>query len=112
MLQRLRRLRLHVVPQAIFRGRPEDFLIERCMILEVDGATHTGIQRDRDNRNDALEALDGYFGIRVSYRQVFDDWPEVQRIVMTAVAQAQLSGSLAGRGDRAGAAAIRPPPAA
>ena len=108
VLQRLRRLRLHVVPQAIIRGRPVDFLIERCVILEVDGATHTGIQRDRDNRNDALEALDGYFGIRVSYRQVFDDWPEVQRIVMTAVAQAQLAGGPGG----AGAGHIRSPPAA
>lgn len=97
VLQRLRRLRLHVVPQAIVNGRRVDFLIERCVILEIDGATHTGTQRDRDNLNDALEALDGYFGIRVSYRQVFDDWPEVQRIVMTAVSQAQLEGGGAWR---------------
>ncbi|KTR83674.1 type IV toxin-antitoxin system AbiEi family antitoxin domain-containing protein [Leucobacter chromiiresistens] len=98
VLQRLQRLRLHVVPQAIVRGRPVDFLIERCVILEIDGATHTGRQRDRDNLNDVIEALDGYFCIRVSYRQVFEDWPEVQRLVMMAVAQAQL---VRGQGVRA-----------
>ena len=87
VLRRIRLLRLHIVPQAVINGHRVDYLIERCVILEIDGATHTGEQRDRDNRNDVIEALEGYLVIRVSYRQVLDDWPEVQRRIMDAVSQ-------------------------
>lgn len=87
VLRRLRALRLHIVPQAWVNGRRVDFLIERRIILEIDGATHTGLQRDRDNYSDARDALSGYLVIRVSYRQVFEDWPEVQRLIMIACSQ-------------------------
>ncbi|WP_239684089.1 hypothetical protein [Leucobacter musarum] len=32
-------------------------------------------------------ALAGYVVIRVSYRQIFEDWPEVQRLIMAACSQ-------------------------
>ncbi|WP_075201298.1 endonuclease domain-containing protein [Leucobacter japonicus] len=87
VLRRLRALRLHVVPQAWVLGRRVDFLIERNVVLEVDGATHTGRQRDRDNVSDVRHTLAGYVVIRVSYRQIFEDWPEVQRLIMAACSQ-------------------------
>ena len=55
-------------------------------VLQIDGGSHVGAQRDSDNRHDAELRLRGYHVIRVGYRQVVDNWPEVQALVMAAVA--------------------------
>lgn len=85
--QRLRALGLKVVPQAYLHGHRVDFLIEGWVVLQIDGGHHVGAQRESDNRHDALLSLNGYFPIRVGYRQVFEHWPDVQALVMNAVSQ-------------------------
>ena len=87
MTSRLRWLRLRLLPQAWIAGRRVDLLIGDRLVVQVDGATHTGAQRDADNRHDAELALLGYHVIRVSYRQVVERWHEVQQLIMRAVAQ-------------------------
>lgn len=84
---RLRWLKVRIVPQAWIDGHRVDFLIGERLVLQVDGGTHVGAQRDSDIAHDARLMLSGYHVIRVSYRQVIDDWPGVQQLIMRAVAQ-------------------------
>lgn len=93
---RLRSLQLHVVPQAWVLGHRVDFLIERALVLQIDGGHHVGPQRDADNLQDAELAVNGYVTIRVSSRQVERDWPEVQRLIMTALSQLRARPQLPG----------------
>ncbi|HWL02376.1 MAG TPA: DUF559 domain-containing protein [Microbacteriaceae bacterium] len=58
-----------------------DFLIGDRLVLEVDGYAFHGDREafERDRARDlALVGL-GYLVIRVSYRQVLDDWPRISR---------------------------------
>lgn len=84
---RLRWLGVRIVPQACISGHRVDFLIGERLVLQIDGATHTGAQRTADIRHDAELMLMGYHVIRVGYAQVVHDWPAVQQLVMHAVAQ-------------------------
>lgn len=86
-LTRLRWLRVRIVPQAWVNGHRVDFLIGERLVVQIDGATHTGAQRTSDNRHDGALDLDGYHVIRVGYWQVLEDWPGVQLLIMTAIAQ-------------------------
>ncbi len=85
--RRLRRFDLRVVAQPYILGHHVDLLIGARLVIQVDGSTHTGEQRDRDNTHDALLRLHGYTVIRVGYRQIMDHCPEVQQVIMQAVAQ-------------------------
>lgn len=87
ILARLAWLRLRLVPQAWIAGHRVDLLIGERLVLQIDGGTHVGRQRDEDIRHDAQLKLMGYHVIRVSYRQVVEDWPAVQAAIMRAVAQ-------------------------
>ena len=87
VMSRLRWLRVAVVPQAWVEGHRVDVLIGERLILQIDGAHHTGAQRDEDIRHDAYLLTLGYSVIRVSYAQVLEHWPEVQARIMSAVAQ-------------------------
>ena len=87
VFSRLRWMRVRVVAQAFLHGHRVDFLIGERLVLQIDGRHHVGAQRVRDNKHDALLALNGYFVIRVGYEQVIDDWPAVQHTIMTAIAQ-------------------------
>ena len=84
---RLRWLRLPIRPQAWLYGHRVDFLIGERLVLQIDGGHHIGAQRDADNAHDAILTLHGYTVIRVSYRQIVDAWPEVQDLILRAVAQ-------------------------
>ncbi|WDH77593.1 DUF559 domain-containing protein [Microbacterium esteraromaticum] len=68
-------------------GHRVDLLIGDRLVLQVDGATHTGAQRNEDIRHDAELRLMGYHVIRVGYRQVMEQWHVVQDLIMRAVAQ-------------------------
>ena len=57
------------------------------LVLQIDGATHVGLQREQDIAHDAALMLRGFHVIRVGYGQVIDDWPHVQDLIMRAVAQ-------------------------
>lgn len=85
--RRLRSLGLSVVAQAWVLGHRVDFLIDGWLVLQIDGATHTGEQRDEDNRHDAVLSNNGYRVIRVSYREVMFEWPRVQSQIMMAISQ-------------------------
>lgn len=92
---RLRALGLQIVAQAWVLGHRVDFLIAGWIVLQVDGSTHTGRQRDSDNRHDALLQLNNYLVIRVGYWQVMNEWPEVQHAVMNAVSSVRRRGPAA-----------------
>jgi very-short-patch-repair endonuclease len=84
---RLRWLRLPLRFQTWIAGHRVDALIGERLVLQIDGGTHVGAQRDQDNRHDAELKLRGYHVIRLGYHQVMDEWPAVQDLVMRAVAQ-------------------------
>ncbi len=84
---RLRWLGLRIIHQAWLYGHRVDFLIGERLVLQIDGGHHVDAQRESDNRHDAELMLRGYHVIRVGYRQIMDDWPSVQQLVMNAVAQ-------------------------
>lgn len=73
--------------QTWIAGHRIDLLIGDRLILQIDGATHTGAQRNEDIRHDAELRLMGYHVIRVGYRQVMEQWHVVQDMIMRAVAQ-------------------------
>jgi very-short-patch-repair endonuclease len=84
---RLRWTRLPVRQQIWIAGRPVDFLIGDRLVLQVDGGTHVGVQREKDIAHDARLTLMGYHVIRVGYGQVVHRWHEVQDLIMRAIAQ-------------------------
>ena len=84
---RLAWLRVPIVPQAWIAGHRVDFLLGDRLVLQIDGGTHVGAQRDRDNAHDAELMLLGYHVIRVGYAQVVHRWHVVQDAVARAVAQ-------------------------
>lgn len=87
VIPRLRWLKLPLRRQVVIAGRPVDVLIGDRLVLQIDGGHHIGAQRDADNAHDAQLKLMGYHVIRVSYRQVIDDWPSVHDVIALAVAQ-------------------------
>ncbi|MEV8241906.1 DUF559 domain-containing protein [Microbacterium testaceum] len=87
LVVRLRWLRQRLCPQAWILGRRVDLLIGERLVVQVDGGHHVGAQREADVRHDALLALNGYHVIRVGYRQMVDDWPSVQLMIVQAIAQ-------------------------
>jgi very-short-patch-repair endonuclease len=87
VVPRLRWMRLRIVPQVWLYGHRVDFLLGERLVLQIDGGHHVGGQRERDIAHDAQLMLRGYHVIRVGYRQVVDDWPSVQDLIMRAVAQ-------------------------
>ena len=84
---RLRWLKLPIIPQVWLLGHRVDFLIGDRLVVQIDGAHHVGAQRTSDIAHDALLKLHGYHVIRVSYAQLMDHWPQVQALIMAAVAQ-------------------------
>ncbi|MEJ1089223.1 type IV toxin-antitoxin system AbiEi family antitoxin domain-containing protein [Microbacterium sp. Mu-80] len=86
-IHRLGWLRLPMLPQAWVLGRRVDLLIGERLVIQIDGATHTGAQRTRDIEHDALLKLRGYHVLRFSYEQIMEHWEQVQAIVMEAIAQ-------------------------
>jgi very-short-patch-repair endonuclease len=87
VIPRLRWLGLPIVPQVWIDGHRVDFLIGDRIVLQIDGSTHVGPQREEDIRHDAALMLLGYHVIRVGYWQVVERWHEVQDMIMRAVAQ-------------------------
>lgn len=88
---RLRALGLRFVVQAYLHEHRRDFLIEGWLILEIDGATHTGRQRDLDNAQDWELSINGLGRIRAGYRQVLECWPDVQDAIMRLLSQGRPS---------------------
>jgi very-short-patch-repair endonuclease len=87
LIVRLRWLRERLTPQAWILGHRVDLLIGDKLVLQVDGGHHVGVQREADIRHDTLLTLNGYHVIRVGYRQMVEDWPSVQNLIVQAIAQ-------------------------
>lgn len=86
IVTRLRWLRIPIRSQVWLHGRRVDILIGDGLVLQADGGHHVGAQRADDNEHDAILRLHGYTVIRVTYRQVVDDWPRVQDVILRAIA--------------------------
>lgn len=83
-----RALGLSVRQQVWIGGQPVDLLIGDRLVVQVDGAHHLDqTQRRRDISHDARLRLMGYTVLRFDYQQVLFDWPHVESVVTTAVAQ-------------------------
>jgi very-short-patch-repair endonuclease len=78
---------LRMLPQAWILDRRVDLLIGERLVIQIDGATHTGAQRTSDIAHDAQLMLRGYHVLRFSYEQVMERWHDVQAVIMEAVAQ-------------------------
>lgn len=88
LVTRLRRAGLQVRQQVWIDGHPVDALVGRRLVIQVDGRHHLEPrQRRRDIEADARLTLMGFTVLRFDYRQVIFDWPQVERTVLTAVAQ-------------------------
>ncbi|MGN6324473.1 endonuclease domain-containing protein [Pseudolysinimonas sp.] len=83
----IRDLGLHVEPQASIVGVGSvDLLVEGCVIVELDGATHrTSQQQRRDHDRDAVAMASGYTPLRFDYVQVIGRRELVARAVVNAV---------------------------
>lgn len=68
-------------------GHRVDALVGERLVIQADGGHHIGPQRDSDNKHDAVLRLAGYTVIRVSYRQLVHEWPKVQELITSAIAQ-------------------------
>lgn len=86
VIVRLRWMGLPMVPQAWIEGHRVDLLIGERLVIQLDGATHTGAQRNSDIAHDAELTLRGYHVLRFSYTQIMEQWPQVQQVIMEAVA--------------------------
>lgn len=84
---RLKWLRVRIHAQTWIHGHLVDFLIGECLVVQIDGATHTGPQRSKDIRHDAELLQLGYRVIRLSYAQVVHQWPETQDVICGAIAR-------------------------
>lgn len=84
---RLRWLRVRILTQIWLAGHRADFLIGSRLVVQIDGGHHSGEQRTADAAHDAALMLLGYHVLRFSYRQIVEDWPGVQDVIMRAVAQ-------------------------
>ncbi|MFT4213177.1 MAG: DUF559 domain-containing protein [Microbacterium sp.] len=87
VVPRLRWLKLPLRRQIWVHGHRVDLLIGARLVLQIDGGTHVGAQREADIAHDAALMLRGYHVIRVGYAQVVAQWEQVQDLIMRAVAQ-------------------------
>lgn len=83
---RLRWLRIPIRMQSHVAGHRVDLLIGERLIVQVDGATHTGAQRDIDNLHDGAIQRSGYRVLRFSYAQVMHHWEAVEAAILEAIA--------------------------
>lgn len=83
---RLKWLRLPIRAQIWILEHHVDFLIGERLVVQIDGGHHVGLQRAEDVAHDGALTLLGYHVIRVTYVQVIDRWPEVQELIMRAIA--------------------------
>lgn len=77
-----------------------DFLVGGRLVIEVDGrAFHTGAAFEEDRRRDFVLSMRGYLVLRLSYRQVIDDWERTRAGILALIARGEQR--WAGRGPYA-----------
>ncbi|WP_344342725.1 endonuclease domain-containing protein [Agrococcus versicolor] len=84
---RLRALGVTVRAQVWIGTRRVDLLVGERLVVECDGAEHHGVwqahEADRA-RDRALTAL-GFVVVRLTYRQILDDWPVVEQDLLAII---------------------------
>ena len=66
-----------------------DLLVGGRLIVETDGRLfHLGTAFETDRRRDRAATIDGYRVLRLTYRQVVEDWPTTFRAICAALALA------------------------
>jgi very-short-patch-repair endonuclease len=63
-----------------------DLLVERRLIVELDGARWHADRFVQDRARDAAAARAGYRTLRFTYQQVLGDWPGVLAAIIAALA--------------------------
>jgi very-short-patch-repair endonuclease len=78
-------------PQArIRRVGYVDLLVGERLVIEIDGAGfHTGPEFEEDRRRDFELVMQGYFVLRLSYRQVMKEWELVSDGILALVARGE-----------------------
>lgn len=67
-----------------------DFLVGERLVIETDGrAFHTGAAFEEDRRRDFALVMGGYLVLRLSYRQVMDDWARTRAGILALVARGE-----------------------
>ncbi|HEV7624809.1 MAG TPA: DUF559 domain-containing protein [Amnibacterium sp.] len=83
----MQQLGLLVEPQVEIAGVGRvDLLVERRLIVELDGREYHAGRFERDRTRDAAAALRRYRTLRFTWAQVLFDWPSVQSAVLGALA--------------------------
>ncbi|HEU0205398.1 MAG TPA: DUF559 domain-containing protein [Pseudolysinimonas sp.] len=80
-----------------------DLLIGERLVLELDGKQwHVGAGYEEDRRRDLALVSLGYLVVRVAYRQVIENWREVEHQLLTIIRQREHLRTPSGRkvGDR------------
>ena len=99
LLLRARRIRFRTQAHIDGVGRV-DFLVGDRLVIEVDGrAFHAGPAFEEDRRRDFELVTRGYLVLRLSYRQVIDDWDRTRAGILALVARGEHRWS--GRGPHA-----------
>jgi very-short-patch-repair endonuclease len=69
-------------------GLEVDFLIGRSLVVETDGRDfHTGAAFEVDRERDLATGSRGYVTIRLSYRQIMENWPGCVARIAAAIAR-------------------------
>jgi very-short-patch-repair endonuclease len=92
--QRFERSGLHVEQQVSVNGVGRiDMLLNGLVYVEVDGfAYHSDAERfENDRRRSAMLTALGLTHLRVSFKQVFEDWPFVEQMVADTLSQFRIS---------------------
>lgn len=84
---RLRSCNLRVRTQVWIGQRRVDLVVGDRLVVECDGAEHHGgwAAHSADRARDRALVAAGYVVMRVTYRQVLDDWPAVEQEILAVV---------------------------
>ncbi|WP_144720221.1 endonuclease domain-containing protein [Agrococcus jejuensis] len=84
---RLRSCRLRVRAQVWIGARRVDLVVGDRLVIECDGAEHHGgwAAQSADRARDRALVASGYLVMRVTYRQVLDDWPAIEQEILAVV---------------------------
>ncbi|WP_353815959.1 endonuclease domain-containing protein [Agromyces sp. SYSU T00266] len=90
----LRSKRIEFRAQAAIEGvGTVDVLVGARLIIEVDGrAFHSGAAFEADRRRDFEALIRGYVVMRLSYRQVIEDWERTRAGILALVARGEHRG--------------------
>ena len=85
---RLRSLGITVRPQvSLWEGMRVDLLIGDRLVVECDSEQHhsSWAQQQADRARDRELVARGYLPVRLTYRQIHDDWPAIERDILAIV---------------------------